>query len=113
MPTASASNWGRADLRLGYTTGKTTVFGKYIYHDGDNTDGVGLVRDLTHNHGFDLKGSSLLLLGAGGAARGVILPLLREQPEELLIANRTAEKAVMRSTPVNAMARYMTMKLAT
>jgi shikimate dehydrogenase len=62
---------------------------------GDNTDGVGLVRDLTHNHGFDLKGSSLLLLGAGGAARGVILPLLEEQPKELLIANRTAEKAIM------------------
>jgi shikimate dehydrogenase len=62
---------------------------------GDNTDGVGLVRDLTRNHGFDLRGSSLLLLGAGGAARGVILPLLREQPEELLIANRTADKAVM------------------
>ena len=37
--TASASSWARADLRLGYTTGKTTVFGKYIYYDGDNTDG--------------------------------------------------------------------------
>ncbi len=37
--TASASNWGRADLRLGYSTGRTTVFGKYIYYDGDNTDG--------------------------------------------------------------------------
>ena len=37
--TASASSWGRADLRLGYTTGKTTVFGKYIYYDGDNSDG--------------------------------------------------------------------------
>jgi hypothetical protein len=37
--TASASSWGRADLRLGYTTGKTTVFGKYIYYDGDNNDG--------------------------------------------------------------------------
>jgi hypothetical protein len=37
--TASASSWGRADLRLGYTSGKTTVFGKYIYYDGDNSDG--------------------------------------------------------------------------
>ncbi|MEW6165870.1 MAG: shikimate dehydrogenase [Pseudomonadota bacterium] len=60
---------------------------------GDNTDGAGLVRDLIHNLGCDLAGRRILLLGAGGAARGVILPLLEERPAALVIANRTAEKA--------------------
>jgi shikimate dehydrogenase len=61
---------------------------------GDNTDGVGLVRDLKNNSGCPLAGRRVLLLGAGGAARGVIGPLLDEQPSLLLIANRTPEKAV-------------------
>ena len=60
---------------------------------GDNTDGAGLVRDLKHNLGCDPAGRRILLLGAGGAARGVILPLLLESPAELLIANRTEETA--------------------
>ena len=60
---------------------------------GDNTDGAGLVRDLKHNLGCDPAGRRILLLGAGGAARGVILPLLLEQPVELVIANRTEETA--------------------
>jgi shikimate dehydrogenase len=60
---------------------------------GDNTDGAGLVRDLKSNIGFDIAGRRVLLLGAGGAARGVALPLLQEGPAELFIANRTAEKA--------------------
>jgi len=60
---------------------------------GDNTDGVGLVRDVEANLRFALNGKRVLLLGAGGAARGVILPLLGEQPECLVIANRTADKA--------------------
>ncbi|MBK1617668.1 shikimate dehydrogenase [Lamprobacter modestohalophilus] len=60
---------------------------------GDNTDGVGLLRDLTENHGFALAGKRVLLLGAGGAARGVLRPLFDARPAELLIANRTAEKA--------------------
>ena len=60
---------------------------------GDNTDGAGLGRDLKANLGCDVSGRRVLLLGAGGAARGVILPLLREGPAELFIANRTAEKA--------------------
>jgi shikimate dehydrogenase len=63
-------------------------------HYGDNTDGVGLIRDLKNNQGCQLAGRHLLLLGAGGAARGVIEPLLDEQPSLLLIANRTPEKAV-------------------
>jgi shikimate dehydrogenase len=60
---------------------------------GDNTDGIGLCQDLTQNHQIDLSGKRLLLLGAGGAARGVILPLLSHKPAELIIANRTVNKA--------------------
>lgn len=60
---------------------------------GDNTDGAGLVRDLVHNIGIELSGRRILLLGAGGAARGVILPLLAERPAALAIANRGADKA--------------------
>lgn len=60
---------------------------------GDNTDGVGLVRDLVQNAGLTLKNKKLLLLGAGGAVRGVLGPLLAERPAELVIANRTPEKA--------------------
>lgn len=61
---------------------------------GDNTDGAGLVRDLTLNLKQPLAGKSLLLMGAGGAARGVIGPLLAEQPGRLVLANRTVEKAL-------------------
>ncbi|MGH8435523.1 MAG: shikimate dehydrogenase [Pseudomonas sp.] len=60
---------------------------------GDNTDGAGLVRDLTVNAGFSLTGKRILLLGAGGAVRGVLQPFLGEQPAALVIANRTVEKA--------------------
>ena len=60
---------------------------------GNNTDGIGLVRDLTQNHGLLLGGCRILLLGAGGAAKGVVGPLLAEGPELLHIANRTPAKA--------------------
>lgn len=60
---------------------------------GDNTDGAGLVRDITQNLACDLVGKDVLLMGAGGAARGVLLPLLSCQPQSLTIANRTAHKA--------------------
>jgi len=60
---------------------------------GDNTDGAGLVRDLVANLGFSLAGKRVLLMGAGGAARGVILPLLEQQPASVFVANRTADKA--------------------
>ncbi len=61
---------------------------------GDNTDGAGLVRDLRANLGVAIAGKRVLLLGAGGAARGVILPLLAEHPAELTVANRTVDKAL-------------------
>lgn len=60
---------------------------------GDNTDGVGLATDIVRNAGIPINGKKVLLLGAGGAARGVILPILREQPSALAIANRTVSKA--------------------
>ncbi|NLW05248.1 MAG: shikimate dehydrogenase, partial [Pseudomonadaceae bacterium] len=60
---------------------------------GDNTDGIGLVRDLTNNLNFSLAGKKVLLLGAGGAARGVVEPLLNAGIAQLKIANRTPEKA--------------------
>lgn len=62
---------------------------------GDNTDGAGLVRDITANLRFSLTEKRILLLGAGGAAAGVVLPLLQCQPSELVIANRTPEKAIL------------------
>lgn len=60
---------------------------------GENTDGLGLVKDLKVNHGYDLKNKSILLIGAGGASRGVIAPLLDENPLSLTIVNRTEAKA--------------------
>ena len=60
---------------------------------GDNTDGAGLVADVSGNLGFALAGKRILLLGAGGAARGVVAPLLAAKPAVLCLANRTANKA--------------------
>jgi shikimate dehydrogenase len=61
---------------------------------GDNTDGKGLVTDLTANHAIALTGSRILILGAGGAGRGIIDPLLEQAPHSIVIANRTVEKAI-------------------
>ena len=82
---------------------------------GDNTDGIGLVRDLLNNK-VKLAGSNILLLGAGGAARGVILPLLDQNPAQLVISNRTIEKAEhlvdifnhkdFSATPLNALQKH-------
>ncbi|MCP8688283.1 shikimate dehydrogenase [Marinobacterium sedimentorum] len=60
---------------------------------GDNTDGIGMVRDIVQNHGGSVRNARVLLLGAGGAVRGVIQPLLEQQPQQLVIANRTPAKA--------------------
>lgn len=61
---------------------------------GDNTDGFGIVRDITHNLARSFAGKRVLLLGAGGAVRGALLPMLAEKPAEIFIANRTASKAI-------------------
>jgi shikimate dehydrogenase len=60
---------------------------------GDNTDGPGMVADIVRNAGVPLAGKRVLLLGAGGAARGVVLPVLRERPHSIVIANRTRATA--------------------
>jgi len=61
--------------------------------EADNTDGAGLVADLTRNLGVELGGARILLVGAGGAARGVLAPLLAGRPARLVVANRDAAKA--------------------
>jgi shikimate dehydrogenase len=60
---------------------------------GDNTDGIGLMRDLSRNLGLELRDENILILGAGGAARGIVAPLLQTGPASLTIANRTLTKA--------------------
>lgn len=61
---------------------------------GENFDGIGLVRDVTHNLRFALRGQRVLVLGAGGAVRGALLPFIHEAPASVTIANRTLSKAV-------------------
>ncbi|MBI3229167.1 MAG: shikimate dehydrogenase [Burkholderiales bacterium] len=60
---------------------------------GDNTDGAGLVTDIVERAGQAIAGRRVLVLGAGGATRGVLLPLLQQGPQQLLVANRTASTA--------------------
>lgn len=60
---------------------------------GYNTDGSGLLADLTINHAFAIAGKRVLLIGAGGAARGVLGPLIEEKPQSIIIANRSVGKA--------------------
>jgi len=61
---------------------------------GDNTDGIGLVTDLMTNHAINLAGSRILILGAGGASRGIIAPILEQSAHSIVIANRTIDKAI-------------------
>ena len=60
---------------------------------GDNTDGIGLVRDLTENLGLTITRRRILIIGAGGATRGIIAPLLTLEPIEIVVANRAADRA--------------------
>ena len=89
--------WALADLRETRAEKAGAANTLYQNREGqlvaDNTDGQGLVRDLTINHGVQLKGARILILGAGGAVRGVLGPLLEQQPACLTIANRTVAKA--------------------
>ncbi|HEU4709081.1 MAG TPA: shikimate dehydrogenase [Methylophilaceae bacterium] len=61
---------------------------------GDNTDGVGLVRDIQHNLDIPIQSKKVLLIGAGGAAEGVLHPILEQHPQLLVITNRTLDKAL-------------------
>ncbi|KMY85643.1 Shikimate 5-dehydrogenase I alpha [Candidatus Paraburkholderia calva] len=79
---------------------------------GDNTDGVGLVRDIEVNLGVSLKDVRVLLLGAGGAARGVVLPIFDCAPAALTIVNRTAAKALQLVEQFEANARESSVRLS-
>ena len=59
---------------------------------GDNTDGAGLIQDLVHNLGVEVSGRDVLIFGAGGAARGILGPLLARTPRRVAIVNRTQSK---------------------
>jgi shikimate dehydrogenase len=88
--------WGVADHRSSKAERARAVNtisfddGKII---GNNTDGVGLVRDLTSNHNVSIKDKNILILGAGGAVRGIIDPLFDDEPDRVVIANRTVSRA--------------------
>ncbi len=79
---------------------------------GLNTDGFGLVQDITHNRGFKIEGKRLLLMGAGGAAYGVLHPLLDQHPATLVIANRTVDKAVEFKKHVENYPRFSTTSIS-
>ncbi|SFL94028.1 shikimate dehydrogenase [Marinobacter zhejiangensis] len=89
--------WAMADRRAARAEKAGAANTLYRDSDGqlvaDNTDGQGLVSDLTANHGLDLAGLNILVLGAGGAVRGVLGPILSRRPARLVIANRTVAKA--------------------
>lgn len=79
---------------------------------GDNTDGLGLVRDIEENLQMAVQHKRVLILGAGGAAEGVLHPLLNARPRVLTVANRSIEKAIAMIDKVNGLAKYSAIKLA-
>jgi shikimate dehydrogenase len=89
--------WTYADRRTGRAELSKAVNTLALQDDGsilgDNTDGCGLIADLTTNHGIFLAATRILLLGAGGACRGIIAPILEYAPHRLILANRTQKKA--------------------
>lgn len=86
----SENKSNRAERAMAVNTIRFNDAGKII---GDNTDGIGLIRDLTINHDITIKDKDILILGAGGAVRGILDPLFDEQPGKVVIANRTVSRA--------------------
>ncbi len=82
----------RAELSKAVNTLALQTNGQIL---GDNTDGIGLVTDLRKNHGIAINKKRILILGAGGASRGIICPIQEEQPLFITVANRTVEKALI------------------
>lgn len=80
----------RAELAGAVNTIQVREDGSYF---GENTDGIGLFRDLSENNGVVIENKKVLVLGAGGAVRGILEPLLAASPAQLTITNRTAERA--------------------
>lgn len=80
---------------------------------GDNTDGIGLVRDIEQNLHKSILSKRVLMLGAGGAAEGVLHPILNAAPSQLVIANRSVSKAVAMLDKVKDMVEYRSVKFAT
>ena len=78
---------------------------------GHNTDGIGLVRDLEQNLHIDLHGKKILLIGAGGAAEGVIYSLLEKNPLDLTLTNRTIEKSNIMKNKMNDYAKHLNVNL--
>ena len=78
---------------------------------GHNTDGLGLVRDLEQNLQFNLKGKKILLIGAGGAAEGVIYSILEKEPSQLTLTNRTIEKSNLIQNKMDAHAKSFNVDL--
>ena len=78
---------------------------------GHNTDGIGLVRDLEQNLHIDLHGKKILLIGAGGAAEGVIYSLLEKNPLDLTLTNRTIEKSNIIKNKMNDYAKHLNVNL--
>ena len=104
--------WQLADFRSGLAREAGAV-NTLKFADGGisgyNTDGVGLVRDLTGNLNCAVRGRRVLLMGAGGASYGVMEPLLRELPQQLVVANRTLEKAVELVARFSALQKFATL----
>jgi shikimate dehydrogenase len=104
--------WELVDIRDGYAKSAAAVNtlefrGAEII--GHNTDGVGLIRDINDNLRYSITGRRVLLMGSGGASYGIMEPLLREAPDQVIVANRTLDKAaalVAHFDPLHALARH-------
>lgn len=100
--------WAYAERRSGRAT-RAAAVNTLMFDDtgacfGDNTDGVGLVRDLQQNLGLGLGGLRILVLGAGGAVRGILEPLAEAGPASIRIANRTVSRARRLATDLGSVA---------